>query len=357
LITLIYILLASLEFFFINWMGRLSISSGYYQITFIQRVEDAPLFNVVFRILAPTVFLVLIATLFYAIGFEGDLGQFWIVTVYYFALRWSYNLMMGRNALLNWPKQIITATLGIGLSYLAAKYILVYREALLPSGRGLTDQLWIVIIGFIYVSATRVAWPGIGSSAEERRAKYLRHQFDLAHRRFGHVIASAASSRAAEALSYAVLLYESFNRPPLYQAIERNLLFPAGLAQSLGPMQVPTQLALEDSDLVRLGVEKMNAAFESGLTDFLAASEDARRSAAHGADDNDLLGLPPVFARLQTYYQDEVIHRAASQYNARSDYPREVAGIFAFLRSDHFSELNPEVRAARRKAAALAAVR
>lgn len=350
--TVTYILLAALEFFLINWMGRLSVSSGYYQITFVQNVDDAPLFNIVFRVLAPTVFLVLITTLFYSLGFVGNLDTFWLVTVYYFALRWAYNLLMERNALLNWSKQVITAALGIGLSYFAARHILFDREALLPSGRGLTDQLWIVVIGFLYITATRVAWPHIGSSAEDRRENYIRHQFDIAHRKFGRVIASTATSRAAEALSYAVLIYESFNRPRVYQAIERRLLFPIGMARSLGPMQVPTNSLFDDAELVGLGVQKMNEAFDVAVAEFWnGASHELRESADTDEAVEGLTTLPASFARLQTYYQDDIIGSAAAQYNARSDYPREVSGIFAFLRTDRFSELDPDVRKAKRVAA------
>lgn len=352
--TSTYVLLAILEFFLINWMGRLSISSGYYHISFIQGAEDAPLFNVIFRVLAPTVFLILVATFLYANGFEGRLNTFWLVTVYYFAFRWAFNLIMERNALLNWPKQIVTAALGISLSYLATDHILTDREILLPSGRGLSDQLWIVIIGFLYVTASRITWPQIGASARERKEHYLRHRFDLAQKHFGRVIAAAASSRAVEALSYSVLLYESFNRPRIYQAIEKTVLFPAGVANTLGPMQVPTQVRLDDAELVRLGVKKLNAAFESSLSDFLANSDDGPAAIERAKKAPDLSSLPATFASLQTYYQDDVIRRSAAQYNARSDYPREVASIFAFLRSDHFTELDPEVRAERRKALAVA---
>jgi hypothetical protein len=353
--TLAYVLLAILEFFLINWMGRLSISSGYYHISFIQGAEDAPLFNVMFRVLAPTVFLVLVATFLYANGFEGRLDTIWLVTVYYFAFRWAFNLVMERNALLNWPKQIVSAAVGIGLSYVAAGHVLTNREMLLPSGRGLSDQLWIVIIGFLYVTASRITWPQIGASARERKEQYLRHRFDLAQKHFGRVIAAASGSRAVEALSYSVLIYESFNRPRIYQALEKTLLFPTGVANTLGPMQVPTQVRLDDVELVRLGVDKLNAAFDSSLADFLASSDDGPLLLERAKKAPELSTLPATFASLQTYYQDEVVRRSAAQYNARSDYPREVAGIFAFLRSDHFRELDPEVRAERRKALAVAA--
>ena len=64
-------LLAIVEFLVINWQGKYSISSGYYQISFVRNVEEAPLFNKIFRILAPTVFLVLVVAGLYSIGLDG----------------------------------------------------------------------------------------------------------------------------------------------------------------------------------------------------------------------------------------------------------------------------------------------
>jgi hypothetical protein len=119
-ILAIHLLLACIEFFLINWLGRHSISSGYYQISFIQSYEEAPLFNVVFRVLAPTVFLVVTAALWYLVGLDSVVEQYWRVTLFYFLIRLCFNLTMGRAKLLRWSNQLVVAVIACALSYVVA---------------------------------------------------------------------------------------------------------------------------------------------------------------------------------------------------------------------------------------------
>ena len=122
----LHVLLAILEFFIVNWMGKHTISSGYYQISFIQAVEDSPLFNAVFRILAPTVFLAITAAIWYALGLDAVIRQYWDVTALYFAVRWGFNVVVGRSTLLNWGKQFVTAALAVALSMVVSEQLLVH---------------------------------------------------------------------------------------------------------------------------------------------------------------------------------------------------------------------------------------
>lgn len=60
-IVVFHLLLAGVLFFLMNWVGRhASISVSYYQITYFSRYDEAPAFNVVFRVLAPVVFMIIV---------------------------------------------------------------------------------------------------------------------------------------------------------------------------------------------------------------------------------------------------------------------------------------------------------
>ena len=65
MITTAHILLAALLFLLVNWIGKHSIAAGYTQLSLFAKADEAPAFNVVFRALAPTVFLILSASLLY----------------------------------------------------------------------------------------------------------------------------------------------------------------------------------------------------------------------------------------------------------------------------------------------------
>lgn len=59
----IHVLLAVLLFFLVNWVGHYSVGFGYYQLATLADAEDeAPAFNVVMRIAAPLVFIMIVPT-------------------------------------------------------------------------------------------------------------------------------------------------------------------------------------------------------------------------------------------------------------------------------------------------------
>jgi hypothetical protein len=343
MLTAVHLLLALVEFFVVNWLGSLSVSSGYHKITFVQTVEDAPLFNVAFGVLAPTVFLVLTAAIWYIIGADAFVIDYWHVTVLYIGVRWTYNVVVGRAGLFRWTNQLISAALATSVSYAVSTKLLGDRGAVLPSGRALTDELWIVVIGFVYVTATRISWPRLGPSIDEQRVSYLHRRFRALRNKFGSVVSATATSRVAEVASYSIMIYESFNRPPLYQWIENTFLFPAGLASTLGPMQISTAVRLPASELVREGVRRVNVAIDAGFeemkgewTSELGISLRRDPGAALQLPVEDTDSRPVTISDVPRHLEGVLVRMAASKYNIRSDYPGEIASIYAFLREYYF---------------------
>jgi hypothetical protein len=341
-----HLILALVEFFAINWLGRHSRSSGYWWLTTLQDVEQAPLFNATFRVLAPTIYLVITATLLYASGADNLVRDYWRVTVFYFAIRTVYQLAAGRRRIVRWGYQAVVAAVAISLSVLVYQEFLTDRAALLPSGRGLTDQLWIVVIGFVYLAMRTIAWPTLGKSDDEKRNDYLHAEYKTLRNKFGAIVTRSASSRPAEVIAYAVMIYESFNRPPAAQWVERHLLYPNGYAHTLGPMQVTTDLPLPDGELVRLGVETINTHLQQAWDTVKKKSPDffiAGRKATPIEQDAGQTVSGQVelsrFEQLHPAYQSIIVQEAASLYNVRSDYPGQIASIFQFLRDNYYRDI------------------
>ena len=326
-----HFLLALVEFFLINWVGKHSITGGYgyHQISFIQTTEESPLFNVAFRVLGPTVFLVITAAIWYSLGLDEIVRNYWRVTAFYFVIRWGFNIALGRAGLMRWGNQLLIAALAIGLSIIVSEQLLVDRAAVMPSARGLTDELWIVVIAFLYLTVSRIGWTQLGSTFEEKKRDYVLNRYRHFNSRFGSAVAQTARNRAAEALSYSIMIYESFNRPFLFQLIENWLLFPIGHAKSLGPMQVATTIRLPRAGLVRIGVERVNVAFAQALQELKSEEPTA-------------LSNPDHFESVSSDMQMRLITLAAGKYNIRSDYPGQVEGIFSILREVYYKDLVPK---------------
>ena len=63
-----------------------------------------------------------------------------------------------------------------------------------------------------------------------------------------------------ELVAYAILIYETFNRPWLARQVERAV-FPWG-SHTIGPMQVSTTTRLSDRESVIIGTQQLRRSFE-----------------------------------------------------------------------------------------------
>lgn len=309
-------------FFSINWLGRHAMSAGYYQISFIAESDDAPAFNSVFRILAPLAFSVISASLLYAARFDYLVVDFYRVTVFYFAFRWGFNLALGRRRLLLWPRQIFIAATSVGLAYLLYDRILQFRGNVLPDPANLANELWVVILLFLYATFNKVTWP-FGATAAQRRTDYIRTQFRTFDTAYGAIIRRIAPNQFAEAVGFSILIYESFNRPTVYQWVER-LMHKVGLSKSLGPMQVQSEKPLTNAESVELGMRKV-------VVDIAPAEAIVRKSYGY-------LMADPAEPLPKNLYGSLAL-AVAREYNVRSDYPLEVVGIFEELVQSFYPDL------------------
>ena len=62
-IVLLHIALSVLLFFIVNWLGARSSVLGYMQMSIGMKEDTSPMFNYLFKVLAPVVYIVLIAAL------------------------------------------------------------------------------------------------------------------------------------------------------------------------------------------------------------------------------------------------------------------------------------------------------
>lgn len=337
MIGLAHLGLAIGMFLLINWIGAHSVQFGYQHLSPFTDADESVLFNALYRVLAPNVCLVLAAALLYRIGADQVVTNIFMVTIYYFLVRWIFLLAVGRRLLSRWTRQFVVASASIALSWFVYNEFLQYRTTLLPASADLSTELWLLIILFVYHTLNQVSWPSLGAP-DAARARYIEAQFRRFRSLYGDTVATNAGLKTVEALSYAVMIYESYNRPALYQWIERNLLFPIGKARSLGPMQVIVSRRVPDTISVGLGVKKLSVAFNARMRAVVDEHGDvALTSATEKGEVTD-----EAFSNLTYYVQWQVIDGTAADYNVRSDYGAQVRAIFDFLTSRHYPALLPK---------------
>jgi hypothetical protein len=312
-VVVAHLLLAAVLFFIMNWIGgHAVVTARYYQISYFSRYDDAPAFNALFRILAPVVFIIIAAAGFHALGLSDFVSGIYWVVIYQQLIRWGYVFLMNRWRLARWGAQIAIAAATVGLAVLAYHVLIKDPRRLLPEPTNLANEVWLIILAFLYKISDNAIIATEGN--KRRKETYLRARFLSLRQRFGKVIDASVSDPLLRPLIYAVLIYETFNRPSLVQILER--LLPSLGPRSYGPMQVQAARRLSDEESVRLGAQKLMHQFESAV----------------GPVKTDESNYGDVWNRRQA------TEAALAAYNVRSDYASEVMAIHEFLVQTYFKE-------------------
>src|SRR5258707_2752362 len=294
-----YFLLAIFLFLGVNWIGEHSSTFGYLRLSLHVREVPAPAFNFVLKALAPTVYIIIVAAICYVLKRDSLVRGVWLVAVYYFAFRLLFNIAFGRAALLDWFSLLRQAIVGVSAAYLAYVHFILPRRPLLPGVESIGNQLWVIVALFLYAVLNDVRTPSPRSA--RRKKKYLRSRFDHFRREYGDLIDAQFPERYMELVAYAILIYETFNRPWVARLVERAV-FPWG-SHTLGPMQVSTQARLSDRDRVVAGTQQLRRSFEM-TNEELSGKRESRYT---------------------------VIRMAIAKYNRDHDYIREVFEVLHTL--------------------------
>jgi hypothetical protein len=264
MIFTIHLALALAFFWIINWIGRHAADMGYLQLSLLFRVDEAPAFNFLLRVASPAVFVTLCAIVLYAMGLDEITTNLWRVALYAYLIRIFFNLALGRGRLLNWTQQFLHIAFGTGLAYLAYKYLVVPRAPLFPDVNTIGNELWIAIALFLYAILNNVRTSNSGSI--RRKNRYIGTRFKSLKEKYGPLIEGQFEQRYMELVSYAILIYESFNRPWILRKLEK--VIPG--ARAFGLMQVNASRKISDLESVTIGVAFLKAHLAQASQELIA---------------------------------------------------------------------------------------
>jgi hypothetical protein len=233
---------------------------GYVQISLFIQNEDSPGVNFLIRVLSPIVFIIIVAAFFYSLGADNFVHRIYLVNIYYLIFRLGFGLFTGRTLLINWYKQIVYWLCISFLSYMVYDKIIRVKQNILPDFSTLSNELWIIIIVFVFQVVNKINFSH--SSSLKRRDAYLVKRYDDVRTSYGRLIKEIVKNEVVEALCYAIIIYESFNRPMLARIIENVRFYITKKPHTLGIMQVYSNKMITDKQSVKLGCEKVRVAFE-----------------------------------------------------------------------------------------------
>lgn len=253
-IALAHLALGIVLFFIINWIGARSVSIGYMQMNVVIQDDSAPAFNFLFKVLAPVVYLILCAVAFQLLDMDRFVGNCYFIVIDYWAFRLLWVLLTGRGPLVNWTTQVLYWVCSIGLS-LGLYSVIEKVDKILPDPKALLDQMWILIIAFLYAVFNNIQTSRDGTI--KRKNRYIRRRYTKFRARYDALIHGFFHNNFYEALTYSIMIYEDFNRPFIVRQIE-NLNFRRSRAtHTLGVMQVMTDRYINDRESVILAMEKI----------------------------------------------------------------------------------------------------
>ena len=115
-IVIIHILLALILFFIVNWLGKRAEPMGYVKMSVVIQEDTAPLFNYLFKVLAPVVYIILLTAVFQKAGLNQLTSKIFFIVIDYWLIRLLAVILLGHIRLINWITQIVYWVSSIALA-------------------------------------------------------------------------------------------------------------------------------------------------------------------------------------------------------------------------------------------------
>ncbi|MBK3519621.1 hypothetical protein [Carboxylicivirga marina] len=255
LLQITHIILGIVLFFIINWIGKHSFSVGYMQISVFVKDDNAPAFNVLVRILSPVVYILIISVILYKLNLDSFVKNIYMISIYYLVFRLVFNLITNRGLLINWGRQIFYWCSIVLSSFYVYKELIIEKKNLFPDLSTWTNQIWIIVLIFIYSVFNRISLSQKGTI--RRKNRYLENRYGKFNTKYGIYIDENIDNIKLKMIAYAIMIYEDFNRPRIVRFLENIAHLITRKEHTLGLMQVKTKSLIKDKQSVELGIRKI----------------------------------------------------------------------------------------------------
>ena len=300
--ALIHVATAVFMFFVINWIGTKSVSIGYLQMSIVVEEESYPAFNFLFKAIAPVILMVLFVALVQALHFESFTSHCYLIVVYYWLFRILVVILYGRGSLTNWVTQFFYWISSIGLAIYVYKLI-DKVDKILPDPESLRDEMWILIILFLYSIFNNMTFGRYGSV--KRKGKYLNKTYTRLKTKYNKIISKECDNYFFTQVIYAIMIYENFNRPKIVRWIEYIRFWVTKKPHTLGIMQVTSSKWITDEQSIPLAINKIISDCDCIIHEY--------------AKDKDNFSL------------ETIVGKIAGKYNKDDGYVYEVEQIFSTI--------------------------
>lgn len=259
---LLFLGLAVIEYIIINFLTtkitklKEYVTLNYSSFEFSDVGEKPYGLNILIKIICPTIFIIILAGIFYNFKLNSFVEDIYLITVFYFLIRWFIIIgVLSRKELVNWNREIIIFIITISINLFLYYFFIKKTTQIFISLEELRDAIWISIITFIIVIIRDFVYNYIyidNDKQEDRKEKYILKKYEYFRKKYDDIITT--KNKELHEIVYAIMIYENFNRPFLIRVVEKIKLLVAGEA-TLGVMQVKSRVLINDRTSVKLGYQ------------------------------------------------------------------------------------------------------
>lgn len=261
--------------------------------------------NILIRIIFPTMYVIILAGIFYNIGKVELVKGIYLITVFFYLIRWlNIIFVLNRKELQNWKSEIIIVFIGLIINGLLYKFFITKTNQIFISIEEIRDGVWIAIITFVFVMIKDYIYnyAMVDTYNEQyRKENYILKKYEYFKNKYEHIIKTR--NRKLALITYSIMIYENYNRPKLVRILE-NIKFIFKGSATLGVMQVYSRNLISDEISVKKGFKIIKKEYYK---------------------------LLDLNKKSQPYLQYDIVTSTIAVYNTSEKYIDEVRYIFDIL--------------------------
>ena len=244
-------------FFLINWIGNHTYPIGYTKLSLYPQIDKYLGFNFILKVIGPIIYLVVIASIFYKFGLDYFVTDIYLINIYYVIIRVVMIIITNKTKFVSWYRYISFQSLLIAGSYLVYEELIIRRTNITPDFSSVANELWIIIGVFLYQIVNGIEFSN--TSSIRKKENYILEKYKNFQKKFGYEVSLKLMNQKLEALFFAIMIYEDFNRPKIVRLCEyvSFFIFMRKRSHTLGIMQYKTKSLIGDSESVSLALYKV----------------------------------------------------------------------------------------------------
>src|SRR5690554_1978824 len=322
MIITLQILVSILLFLLINLIGKYSPTDlKYFQISSFLETDETPAFNFIIRVLTPVVFIIVLSAILYYLNLDEFVVNIYYVSIFYVMFRVLFNIIIGKTSLVNWKKQFLYGICIIGISYFVYKKIIITKENLLPDFSNIANELWIIILVFLYTLINNVPTSNTGS--EKRKLEYIKSIHKSIEEKYSKIIDPIINQNIRlRQIIFAIIIHENFNRPKAYRIIEVISGLISSKDRTYGIMQVRSKEPISDKKSVELGTKIILENYQKLIPEFQIEIQNRENKSSY---------FTPEY--IDSNFQEKLVR----SYNHCDDYTYDIIQLSDYINENFYN--------------------